>query len=510
MPDPFVHWSIVVATLLASSLIALLLRRKPLKAPFPPGPKPWPFIGNILDIVAPEPWLMYMRWEKVYQSKILSVALPGSRMVILNSAEDAIELLERRAGTYNDRPRVPLIELAGWTFNTGLMGNNERWRSERRIFQQNFKRESVARFLPIQTAKIHAMLRQLLTDPESFADHYKTLSAAIVLEIMYGYEVQPKNDHIVAVVERAVAQLIENGPNPSVAALNVFPVLRHLPRWFPGTSFHKVVDDCRDFTKDMLNIPFEYVRKSMREGSTKPSLVRSLLESNIIGEESAKGIAGTTFSAGTDTVVSVLECFFFAMSLHPEKQRKAQEQIDRIVGSDRLPNIGDRDSLPYIDAIFRETLRWLPPFPLTVPHVAEEDDIYKGYFIPKGTIVYPNVWAMTHDNTKFEDPETFIPERFIDEAGKLKENMRTLAFGFGRRLCPGQFLATNTVWLSIATVLATFDLGLPYDTAGNSIKFQQVYTKADSLHMKPYKCSITPRSSSAKKLVEATEYTAGY
>lgn len=89
------------------------------------------------------------------------------------------------------------------------------------------------------------------------------LSAAIVLEIMYGYEVQPKNDQIIQVTERAIQRLIENGANPSVAALNAFPVLRHLPRWFPGTGFHQIVDECREFTKDMLNVPFEYVLRSM-------------------------------------------------------------------------------------------------------------------------------------------------------------------------------------------------------------------------------------------------------
>jgi cytochrome P450 len=72
------------------------------------------------------------------------------------------------------------------------------------------------------------------------------------------------------------------------------------------------------------------------------------------------------------------------MALHPAKQRKAHEEIDRVIGQDRLPTFGDRELLPYLEAIFRETLRWLPPFPLTVPHVAEEDDVYKGYFIPKG------------------------------------------------------------------------------------------------------------------------------
>lgn len=100
------------------------------------------------------------------------------------------------------------------------------------------------------------------------------------------------------------------------------------------------------------------------------------------------------------------------MALHPDKQRKAQEEIDRVIGSDRLPTFKDRESLPYVEAIYREMFRWLPPLPLTVPHVAQEDDVYKGYFIPKGktivrrglllyillimihtgTVMHPNIW----------------------------------------------------------------------------------------------------------------------
>jgi hypothetical protein len=80
---------------------------------------------------------------------------------------------------------------------------------------------------------------------------------------MYGYDIQPKHDRIVQVVERAVQALIENGDNPSVAVLNVFPALRRLPRWFPGTGFHKIIDEGMKLTKDMLDVPFEHVQKCM-------------------------------------------------------------------------------------------------------------------------------------------------------------------------------------------------------------------------------------------------------
>lgn len=141
------------------------------------------------------------------------------------------------------------------------------------------------------------------------------------------------------------------------------------------------------------------------------------------------------------------------MAKHPNIQRRAQEEIDRVVGSDRLPDFNDRPSLPYIDAIYRELLRHTPPLALGLPHVATEDDIYEGYFIPRGTfyddpydsdliiaflgsIVIGNIWAMTHDETMYPDPFTFKPERFLDSNGRLNDDSRIMAYGFGRRCVP--------------------------------------------------------------------------
>ena len=80
------------------------------------------------------------------------------------------------------------------------------------------------------------------------------------------------------------------------------------------------------------------------------------------------------------------------MVMHPDMQRKAQEELDRVVGGDRMPTFEDRDSLPYLNALLKEVLRWHPVAPLAAPHRSTTDDEYNGYFIPAGTIVYPNLW----------------------------------------------------------------------------------------------------------------------
>lgn len=84
--------------------------------------------------------------------------------------------------------------------------------------------------------------------------------------------------------------------------------------------------------------------------------------------------------------------FFLAMVLHPDVQLRAREEIDRVVGGDRLPNVKDRENLPYIEAVLKEAFRWHPIAPMGLPHLATEDDVYQGCLIPKGAIIIPNIW----------------------------------------------------------------------------------------------------------------------
>ena len=89
------------------------------------------------------------------------------------------------------------------------------------------------------------------------------------------------------------------------------------------------------------------------------------------------------------------------MIRHPEVQRRAQQELDAVVGSDRIPTFQDRDRLPYVDAVCSEIMRWMPVGPLGLPHASREDDTYKGYFIPKGTIIYVNNWCVANSASAY-------------------------------------------------------------------------------------------------------------
>ncbi|KAF9236656.1 cytochrome P450 [Melanogaster broomeanus] len=128
------------------------------------------------------------------------------------------------------------------------------------------------------------------------------------------------------------------------------------------------------------------------------------------------------------------KCSSFLMTLYPEVQRKAQAEIDAVVGSDRLPTIQDREQLPYISALVLELLRWFVIVPLGITHVTTEDDVYEGYWIPKGTYIFPNMWKMMHDPEVYPDPFLFKPERFAPGEGQAPEaDPHNGIFGFGRR-----------------------------------------------------------------------------
>ena len=130
-----------------------------------------------------------------------------------------------------------------------------------------------------------------------------------------------------------------------------------------------------------------------------------------------------------------MQTFFLAMVLNPDAMKKAQGELDRVVGKERLPDFSDKDKLPYIDALVKELLRWNPPVPTGFPGRATQDDVYRGYFIPAGTIVMGNIWAIFRDPNVYPDPEVFNPDRFLKDGkpNPLVPNPGDRVFGFGRR-----------------------------------------------------------------------------
>jgi len=189
------------------------------------------------------------------------------------------------------------------------------------------------------------------------------------------------------------------------------------------------------------------------------------------------------------------------MATYPEVQAKAKEEIDLVIGSERLINFDDSPSLSYVGALCREILRWKPVVPLGIAHAARADDVYKGYYIPKGATVIYNVGAMTRDPVRYPEPDLFNPSRFLTENGELNDDEVIAAFGFGRRICPGRHMAAATLWLAVATVLQNFDINLKRDSNGKEIPIGGEYTDGMLSHPLPFECSIKPRSIATSRII---------
>ena len=148
------------------------------------------------------------------------------------------------------------------------------------------------------------------------------------------------------------------------------------------------------------------------------------------------------------------------MAVHPEIQKKAQKEIDQLLGGERLPTLADQDDLPYISAVIKEIYRWHTPLPISIPKALTEDDVYKGYHMPKGATVMENVWAVFHDPSEYPEPHIFNPERFLKDR-KLDRSVRDpedRVFGSSRRICPGKHFADRALFLRVSTILATFNI----------------------------------------------------
>ncbi|KAG8730772.1 hypothetical protein FRC11_005859 [Ceratobasidium sp. 423] len=328
---------------------------------------------------------------------MVSLRLFGHNIVILNSAEAASDLLDKRSALYSDRYCPPMVKEP--TFSM----------------------------------------------------------ASSMFRLAYGYRLKDAQDPFYVNARLALHRLQE-------AAM--FTTLNYVPEWMPGASWKNVARRWRIEKQKALNEPYEWTKTQIAAGTSEPSIIGALLQdhsltSGLSAEEKdrrLKEIGMVFYAGGTDTSSNVLIVFIAAMVLYPEAQAKAQAEIDETLGRAVLPTMSDYDRLPYVNKLITEVLRWHPVLPTGLPHVCFQDDVYRGYEVKKGTIVFGNIWAISRDERIYEDPDTFDPDRF-DDPGLPQAPV----FGWGRRYthmgfrkCPGLHYADYSLFITIASLLATF------------------------------------------------------
>ncbi|KAL0576856.1 hypothetical protein V5O48_005121 [Marasmius crinis-equi] len=520
------------AALLAALLFAIDFARKSRRPrlPLPPGPPKLPLVGNLFQLPSSEDWKAYLQWSEQYDSDIIHVDAAGGSIIVLNSMEVATELLEKRSRIYSSRAPQPMVcDLMGWDWNFGFQPYGEKWRRRRRTFLEIFHEKPARQFRPQQLKATRHLLQKLLETPDNFFSHLNHHAVSVVMSTAYGIEIKPENDPYVGLATAALELLVVALMPGSYLVVrhcflaggsailtdefqDFFPWLKHVPSWFPGAQFKRTAQITKDLALGMIKKPFDD-GKTLTVKYGTPSFVSAAMQKmpdvkDKQQEEVIRDAAGSMYLAGTDTTASAVMTFIFAMMTAPEAQTKAQEELDRVVPHGRLPDFEDQDSLPYVTALVKETLRWENVTPLAVPHYIEVEDEYNGYRIPANSVVMGNIWAILHDKEMYPEPHKFIPDRYIVD-GKLNfDNARdptAVAFGFGRRVCPGRHMAYSAVWLAIASILKVFRIERPADENGKVIEETYKYRPGLVTGPEYFKCSIKPRSAEAEELLSHAE-----
>ncbi|KAJ7183283.1 cytochrome P450 [Mycena filopes] len=495
-------------------LFPWLFWRRP-RLPTPPGPKISIFsFWSGVTMPTSFQWLTYSEWRKIY-GDLIFINVLRNPILVINNVEIARDLLEKRSAIYSSRPtRVMQKDVMGFNFLFTGMKYDSWYKQHRTMFQQHFRLSVIQKYEFIQNKHCHTLLRNLANTPDALEHNMRRTTAAIVLEICYGIHVAEDGDEYVALADRALAGISSSG-NFGTFWVDYFPMLKYIPAWIPGAKFKRDGLKWRRFSSRLFNYAFDSVKQKLEEGCAEPSLMTIELESLFRDapkksraderEKLIKDVVATTYAAGSDTTLSTLLTFMLAMVLNPDVQSKAWAELDRVVPKDRLPRFSDRDQLPYITRIAWECLRWQPPVNIALGHYLTEEDEYRGYRIPKGTTCLANIWfvSLLH----YPEPTKFNPDRYLDTQDNRSKNINSnpeIAFGFGRRMCPGRFLALDTIWIVVASTLYSYRVCKALDSRGEEIEPRLEYTTGLISLAKPFQYRIVYRSEEAEQLVQAT------
>ncbi|KAF5376005.1 hypothetical protein D9757_008813 [Collybiopsis confluens] len=480
--------------------------------PFPPGPKPWPIIGNLLDFPRDKAHLAYLKMGQQAQSDIIYLNVIGMNVVVLNSAEAVNDLFVGKGKLYSDRPPLPMVTLSGLDYPFIFFSYGNKWRSEwrnflvrqggrklkkthksehRSMFTQEMSPQNLETVLKPQFQEsLNKFLYNLLDTPQNFESHAHFLSGGFILSLAYGISIHDPQDYYLNLVME-MAKLAAQVVIPGKYLVDTFPSLRCV--------------------KKMLEEPLAFAKKNMEKGTSRSSMASRILQQmhdegtwSEEQEEALKDVLGTLYGAGTDTTATTVVTMILALVLYPDILKKGQAAVDAVVGSDRLPNSGDEGNIPYVDALLMEALRWRPVSLLGVPHYVQQTNVYRGYCIPAKTMVFGNIWALLHDPATYgEDVDQFRPERFLNPDGTLNDAIPypNAAFGFGRRVCAGKTFVQSALWVTVASLLSCFDFSTALDKNGDEIHPSTNYRDLAISEPQPFECVIRPRSKVVAELI---------
>ncbi|KZO99731.1 cytochrome P450 [Calocera viscosa TUFC12733] len=463
------------AILLVLVLVVVAIRDEMRKrtSRLPPGPPGLPLLGNILQLPSQFLYRKLTAWSDRY-GPIYTFWIGSQPYLVLGSTAVSADLLDRMSAVTSDRP--PMIKPRVFYFkgmNLLLQDRTLTWRAQRRSIHASLNIHTATRYNSMQAQEAAYLALSLLQHPEKpFRRQLHRFAASVIFRAVYGgdtiqlLDVDPTK-RIEELTDESMHAMM-----PQNSVVDIFPFLKPLiqrVKWF-----RKQADSW--FSDAEQEAKRRYDAALPTDGWEATTVVHDV---NInmgkygITKHQAMWMTMALFMAGQETSDTALYIFGLAMLHHPEAASTAQRQLDAVCG-DCAPTFEDREKLPFVDAIVKETLRWRPGVPLSVPHRASEEFEYRGYVIPAGTVILDNVWSQTRDPAAYKHPESFDPTRFLDDSGTLlpataDTHLDQLGFGHGRRVCAGRDFALNTLFIACAYMLWAFRFEWPVDEEGKEI-----------------------------------------
>lgn len=490
----------------------------------PPGPKPWPLVGNFGGFLIPpfisrriwrnrqerarktsnpvSPQVALMDLSKVY-GNIYSIFVGSQLMVLLTGYEVVKDALSNHADVFSDRPDVPVVTIMTKRKGIVFAPYGPVWRKQRRFCHSTLRSFGLGK-LSLEPCILEGLavvkselLRLSSESEEDGVDLTPLISNAVsnvISSISLGQRFHHQDQEFRTLLD-LMARGLEISVNSPAVLINIFPWLYYMP-FGVFKELRQVERDITVFLKDIISrhrttldpdnprdlIDMYLVEMQAQQAAAEPT-------DNTFSEDYLFYIIGDLFIAGTDTTTNSILWILLYMCLFPDIQERVHREIEAVIGRDKAPSLIDRGSLPFTEATIMEVQRMTVVVPLAIPHMASKTTVFRGYTIPKGTVVIPNLWSVHRDPTVWENPDDFCPSRFLDEQGGLQRNEYFVPFGIGRRICMGEQLAKMELFLMFTSLMQAFSFRFPEGKANPPMHGRFGLTLAPC----PYAVCVTPR-----------------
>nr|XP_057905483.1 cytochrome P450 2K1-like isoform X1 [Doryrhamphus excisus]XP_057905484.1 cytochrome P450 2K1-like isoform X1 [Doryrhamphus excisus]XP_057905485.1 cytochrome P450 2K1-like isoform X1 [Doryrhamphus excisus] len=466
-------WEDFLASLLSSSssvlggvtvllLLAFASRRFALREPRkgPPGPRPLPLLGNLLQLDLKRLHLSLCELAEEYGS-VFTIYLGGVKIVILAGYKTVKEALVTHADAFGERHIVPIFEELSRGHGI-VFANGDSWKELRRFAISTLRDFGMGKRLAEE--KIMEVCSHLIPifekhkgQPFDTTQPLGNATSNVICSIVFGSQFQYDDAQFTTLVERVKDNILLTG-SKQIQLYNNIPWLFS---WFRDRqivlkNFQKNIQDIKDLlakVKENLNpedcrgLADCFFMRMQKEDLSD--------EQNHFSEDNMVQVVLNLFAAGTDTTSTTLRWALLLMLKYPLIQDRVQEELSRVIGS-RQVCADDRKNLPYTNAVIHEIQRFSNITTTTIHHRTSQDITFQGHFIEKGTVVLPLLFSVHCDKSEWETPRAFNPSHFLDEEGKFIKRDAFMPFSAGRRACLGEGLARVELFLFFTTLLQRF------------------------------------------------------